>query len=490
MWPRGTRPRVTLIDRGDRFVFKPLLYELLNGGASADEVAPRFDRLLASTRVAFIRGAVDRVEEGVPSASSPAGAPFTTTTTTAGGGGGTVVLSDGTAVEYDWLVLALGGETTTFGVPGAADLALPFCTYEDAVEVDARLTELEARVAASGRAEAGDGVVVVGAGYAGVELAATVAERLAASLGARGLPVPAVTIVTYSDDILDGAQPGQRAAAAAQLATSGVAVRTRAAVSRVTAGSTAARTVHLRGTAGSPDSREATASRDAALDAGLVLWTAGTGPVTRSDGGGPSLPFPRSPRGAIRVEPTLRIVGHPRAFALGDVAGVEAALNAGDSGERDSAAAAAVPPLAPTAQVAFQQADYAAWNVWSSINARRLLPFRYQHLGEMMSLGKRAGAVTLPVPVPAGLAAAVAKSPLGGLLGAVGVRLPTEPDAPASGLTLEGPLAGALRRAAYWYRQPTGGQRVSVGREWLQAAAGEVAGAVRRRQGGGGKGGE
>jgi len=341
MWPRGTRPRVTLIDRGDRFVFKPLLYELLNGGASADEVAPRFDKLLASTRVAFIRGGIDRVEEAAIGASTPASPS-----------GGTVVLSDGTTVEYDWLVLALGGETTTFGVPGAADLALPFSSFEDAVEVDARLTELEARVAASGRAGPGDGVVVVGAGYAGVELAATVAERLAGSLTSRGLPAPPVTVVTYSDDILDGAPPGQRAAAAAQLASSGVAVRTRVAVSRVTAspgpgGPTAARTVHLRGTAGNPDSREASAGGDATLEAGLVLWTAGTGPVTRSDGGGPALPFPRSPRGAIRVEPTLRIVGHPRAFALGDVAGVEAALNGGGGGGSSVANESCAPPPPP-----------------------------------------------------------------------------------------------------------------------------------------------
>ena len=41
-------------------------------------------------------------------------------------------------------------------------------------------------------------------------------------------------------------------------------------------------------------------------------------------------------------------------------------------------------------QVAFQQADYVAWNVWSAINGRPLLPFKYQHLGDMMSLGEAA----------------------------------------------------------------------------------------------------
>ena len=55
-------------------------------------------------------------------------------------------------------------------------------------------------------------------------------------------------------------------------------------------------------------------------------------------------------------------------------------------------------------QVAFQQADYVAWNVWAAINGRPLLPFKYQHLGDMMSLGSVNGAVTLPLPVPGPLA--------------------------------------------------------------------------------------
>ena len=38
------------------------------------------------------------------------------------------------------------------------------------------------------------------------------------------------------------------------------------------------------------------------------------------------------------------------------------------------------PYIPSTAQVAFQQADYAAWNIWSAVNARPLLPFKYQHL--------------------------------------------------------------------------------------------------------------
>lgn len=55
------------------------------------------------------------------------------------------------------------------------------------------------------------------------------------------------------------------------------------------------------------------------------------------------------------------MAGQERVFALGDVS-VTSVSPAGT--------------LPATAQVAFQQADYAAWNVWASINGRELLPFR------------------------------------------------------------------------------------------------------------------
>lgn len=40
-----------------------------------------------------------------------------------------------------------------------------------------------------------------------------------------------------------------------------------------------------------------------------------------------------------------------------------------------------------------------------------------------------------------------------------------------SGVTVEGPLAAALRRVAYLYRQPTDEQRLRVASSWVQQAA-------------------
>jgi NADH:ubiquinone reductase (non-electrogenic) len=63
------------------------------------------------------------------------------------------------------------------------------------------------------------------------------------------------------------------------------------------------------------------------------------------------------------------VLKHSRVFALGDVAKGQP----GNDGSSSSSSAGFYPA---TAQVAFQQADYAAWNIWSAINGRALLPFR------------------------------------------------------------------------------------------------------------------
>lgn len=45
------------------------------------------------------------------------------------------------------------------------------------------------------------------------------------------------------------------------------------------------------------------------------------------------------------------------------------------------------------------------------------------------------------------------------------------PKGGSEGVVIEGPLAAVLRRGAYWYRQPTDYQKLSVGRSWLEAVA-------------------
>jgi hypothetical protein len=116
--------------------------------------------------------------------------------------GGSVRLASGGTIEYDWLVVSLGAAADPRGVPGVREHARPFVSLEDAEYVAQQMAVYEAR-AAMGQPRAT--VAVVGAGYAGVELAAVVGERLKGK--AR------VVLLTPGADILEAAPAGQREAA-------------------------------------------------------------------------------------------------------------------------------------------------------------------------------------------------------------------------------------------------------------------------------------
>lgn len=422
LWPRETKPQVTLIDQSDRFVFKPLLYDLVSGVAQPWEVAPAFTQLLAPYNINFVKGAVASVEaDGILKDGGSAT-------------GGLITLADGQTVEYDWLVLALGAETTTFNIPGVKELALPFSTYNDAVKVMDKLTELKTRPTPVD-------VVIVGGGYAGVELAATVAEKLADQ--------GRVKLITKTEDILGGKSFGQVQAARSVLRGRGVTIVPNAAVASM---KEVDYIIHGEGDTGKQLVQlDVLGGIKQVLEADLVLWTAGSTPASKGEMK-LKMPFELNTRGAAETDSTLRVRKHSRVFALGDVAGIDASPEDGS--------------LPATAQVAFQQADYVAWNVWAAINGRPLLPFKYQHLGDMMSLGAINGSVSLPVSVPGGLANSLQSGPVADLLKLAGVNIGGADN--GAGITLDGPLAGTLRRAAYLYRQPTDEHRLRVGAAWLE----------------------
>eukprot|EP00775_Hariotina_reticulata_P005705 gene5705-5945_t len=490
MWPQGKKPHITLVDQSDRFTFKPLLYELLNGTAQAGEVAPTFTQLLAPYPIQFVQDKVLVVE------------PEQLLQDGGSAGGGNITLASGQSLAYDWLVVSLGAAADPRGVPGVREFATPFVTLEDAEFVAGRLAAFEAR-AAVGQPKAT--VVVVGAGYAGVELASVVGERLQGKAQ--------VLLVTPGTDILETAPAGQREAARQALQSCGVTLVTgskvtaveeqlpavaidlenlysAAATSTSTSTPFAASPVLAAAVVQSGESASDTstsmdpvyivklepagptsfASNSASdVPADLVLWTAGSRPVSR-----PLQPFPTDPRGQLQTDATLRVQGHSRVFALGDVSQGQPETSSSGSAGNDGTTGRQVYPA--TAQVAFQQADYAAWNIWSAINGRSLLPFRYQHLGDMMSLGAANAAVALPLQLPPQISTSINSSPLGPLLAAAGIKLTSQQQRQqqseaAAGITLEGPLAQLLRRAAYLYRQPTQEQRLQVAASWLNQAA-------------------
>jgi len=359
-WESTPKPEIILVDQSDRFVFSPLLYELLTRELQTWEIAPPYSELLQGTGIQFHQAAVSTIDINKQ----------------------TVQLQDKSELNYDRLVLALGGETPLDLVPGAVTHAYPFRTITDAYKLEERLRILEAANPEKIR------VAIVGAGYSGVELACKLADRI----GEKGR----FRLIELSDQILRTSPEFNREAAKKALDSKGVFIDLETKVAAIDQNSISLEYKNQVDT----------------IPVDLVIWTVGTkvSPVVTA------LPLKHNQRGQITTTAQLQAIEHPEIFALGDLADC---LDA--EGKQVPA----------TAQVAFQQADYTAWNIWATITNRPLLPFRYQPLGEMMALG-------------------IDNATLTGL-----------------GVQLDGSFAYLARRLAYLYRLPTLNHQLKVGFNWL-----------------------
>jgi NADH:ubiquinone reductase (H+-translocating) len=91
-----------------------------------------------------------------------------------------------------------------------------------------------------------------------------------------------------------------------------------------------------------------------------------------------NLPCPRSPHGAVVVDPHLAVPGYPGVWDLGDCAEVPRPDGQGS--------------YAPTAQNAFREGIVIAHNVAATLRGDALQPFTYRPLGELALVGRHAGA--------------------------------------------------------------------------------------------------
>ena len=106
-----TGARVLLIDKNVYSTFQPLLYQVATGGLNPGDVAYPL-RTLARRKAA-------RFRPGELAAIDPAGRRIT--------------LTDGSVLDYDYLVLGTGVSAAFYGVTGAAEHTFGLYTRQDAV---------------------------------------------------------------------------------------------------------------------------------------------------------------------------------------------------------------------------------------------------------------------------------------------------------------------------------------------------------------------
>lgn len=249
---------ITLIEPRERFLFTPLLYEVLTEELLLWEVAPTYHSLLVGTNIQWQQDWAEYIDLERQR----------------------ITLRQGESFHYDYLVVAMGAKTRQLPIPGIGEHAHTFRSLDDVVTVKARLDQLA-------RASSQVAVTVIGAGASGVELATKVADRL----GANGQ----VRLVDRGDQILKPFPQGLQRKAMQALKQRDVELHLQTQVTQVDT-----TMVQLDGVE---------------FPSALTLWATGTEPVSWA-----GTPVNTNDHGQVWVRPTLQLEDYFNVFVLGDLA--------------------------------------------------------------------------------------------------------------------------------------------------------------------------
>jgi len=345
-----THVRVTVVDKHNYHLFRPMLYQAATGLLSADEIA------------APIRGVLRNQDNVDVLMAEVVGVDL---------GSNCVLVEDG-SIPYDQLVLATGIRYDYFGNQAWPALAPGLDSVDEAERIRGKIFatfEAAERLAASGLAEPQVirellTFVQVGAGTAGVEMAATIAElvRLTLTKDFRHIePRSAhILLLEAGPRILPTYPESLSNRALVHLRRIGVDVRTSAKVEQVDA-----RGVVVDG--------QRIASR-------TVLWSAGV--IASPAGQWLGAEVDRA--GRVKVNPDLSVPNHPNVFVVGDTASLTA-YRRNLIGIKSRGRGV----LPGVAQVAIQEGKYVASLIRRRVQGKPPPPaFCYWDKGELAIVGR------------------------------------------------------------------------------------------------------
>jgi len=154
----GSEAKITLIDKNSYHLFVPALYEVASAyGVQKDPFAVRLKKTICVPYSDIFENKNINFMQAEVSAIDPDNKK--------------IVTEGGEILDYDYLVIALGGQVADYGVPGVKEYAFQFKDLEDALLLNRKVDELIKEVAAGIRIRPIK-VAVVGAGFTGIEVAA------------------------------------------------------------------------------------------------------------------------------------------------------------------------------------------------------------------------------------------------------------------------------------------------------------------------------
>ena len=323
---------VTLIDRNPYQLFSPLLYQVSTASLPEDDIA--FPVRTAYRDVQFVRAEVTNIDATKKE----------------------IALSNGKTISYDDLILAVGSEGTTFGIPGVAENAFQMKSVSDARQIRHSLLSTYENVEDGLLPLESLNVVIVGGGPTGVELAGAVKElqheirREFEHIA----PKATVTLLEAGPRLLPTFHPHSSKYTLKTLTKMGVQVEVDAAVVEATS-----RSLRLK------DGRE--------IVAGTRIWAAGVVAP-------PHWKFLGETDRGNRIKVNSHLQISDSIWVVGDVASFP------NSDGR---------PLPMVAPVAIQQGKHVARQIRRREANTSLEVFKYRDKGQMATIGRRKAVVEM-----------------------------------------------------------------------------------------------
>jgi NADH dehydrogenase len=387
---RRTDVEIWLVSRDNFMLFTPLLPEVCSGVLEPRHV------------VNALRGMVKRPSSWCITAEAREIDLDGKVVTVLGGDG------DLHRLHYDTLVLALGGVTHTFGIPGIDQHAVGMKTLADAFSLRNRMIEVLERADLEDDPDeraAQLTFVVGGGGFSGVETAGEL-EDFARRVRKRYFPKIRQEeirghLVELRDQILPEMPSEMGRYARQRLERRGMEVLTGTPIKEVRENEVVV---------GAGDGERVIRTR-------TVVWTGGVRPAPLVAESGVEVD-----KGGRAIVQATMATSHEGVFAIGDCALIP---NVDDPESR---------PHAPTAQNAVREAKTLARNIVAHIDGKPLEPFRYRQLGQLASIGRRTG---------------------------VGIVF---------GIRVRGLIAWFMWRGYYWSRTPGFSTKIRVAIDWALTA--------------------
>jgi NADH dehydrogenase len=329
--------RITLIDRQNYHLFQPLLYQVAIARLLPSEIAyPLRTIYRRQKNLTFQMGEVTGINFDQR-----------------------YVKLDGSIIAYDYLIIAVGAETSFFGMQAIQENGFQLKDIQSAIQTRNHLLKMFEQASREADPEKRRSLltfVVVGGGPTGVETAGALAELISQVMvkDYRDLDLSEARVVLLeANDHLIMAYPHEL-----RHATFDLLHRKRV-------------DILLNARLADYNGEVVTLKDDRQIPAHTLIWTAGVKAAEVVE----SLNVERAGAGRIKVQQTLQLPGYPKVLVIGD-----AAFLLDNAGQ----------PLPMLSTVAIQQGNHAAQNVRRMINGSQLKPFHYKDPGLLATIGHNA----------------------------------------------------------------------------------------------------